>query len=389
MAYPCQICAIYVLILQLQLLQIIAYYSNFPEKHNLSSRISFIKTRRRIIGSMSMTDYQEQLGKAKIDKMIEKAKKGEITTSEIDRALQPPTHLVDSIKSPLSKGFMGVALSLEGSLVNANALFALSFVLLAQDLKLQPPHPKQVNDLIGIDFSDLVLAIGWPINKEDISSLEPQFFKIMEGLIDKYPVERRIGADKFINSIISDRNEVTVYSSLPRKLAVKLLRSSGMSTVFEGRISPDHLVTYIPPNYDVVGGEWQLTAGRSRWTYQLLQCCLLMRKSPTLSLLIDSSHRNILSAKRSGLSCISLKGSAGNTASLRPADYVADDFSKLTTKILYQVGRKALIHADGPEQQTSAVISKVPPNRLKTAAYMEDNNDIKDTFADELGSDQF
>jgi hypothetical protein len=62
-----------------------------------------------------------------------------------------------------------------------------------------------------------------------------------------------------------------------------------------------------------------------------------MQKPAILSLLVDSSRKNILSAKRVGMNCVAIKGNAANVQLLRGADLVVDSVNKFSVKEGYKV----------------------------------------------------
>jgi hypothetical protein len=67
-------------------------------------------------------------------------------------------------------------------------------------------------------------------------------------------------------------------------------------SVSSGRVSPDNLVCYEQNRrYRYIG-------------QQIVECCAYIRTPTPLGLLIDVSRRNILAAKRLGLTVISIQG---------------------------------------------------------------------------------
>jgi hypothetical protein len=53
----------------------------------------------------------------------------------------------------------------------------------------------------------------------------------------------RPGIGKLIDDTIRDGNKITVLTALPRSLAIKALKKSNLSPLFQGRIDPENLVS--------------------------------------------------------------------------------------------------------------------------------------------------
>ena len=95
-------------------------------------------------------------------------------------------------------------------------------------------------------------------------------------------------------------NQITVISSLPRRLAVKALRQTQLSQVFESRVSPENLVSVVDERASHVG--------LKNPNQPIIRCCALMKSPPLVSVYIDANSRNLLTAKRIGLTCVGIQG---------------------------------------------------------------------------------
>jgi phosphoglycolate phosphatase-like HAD superfamily hydrolase len=74
-------------------------------------------------------------------------------------------------------------------------------------------------------------------------ALAPIFYSLYDSFLDKIPLKPQPNIVEVIDDLIRGGNGIVVVSSLPRPLAVKALRKSRLSTLFEGRVSPDNLIT--------------------------------------------------------------------------------------------------------------------------------------------------
>eukprot|EP01038_Epipyxis_sp_PR26KG_P005849 gene5849-8070_t len=363
-----------------------------------------------------MTNNNPGNFKFKSDVFKERMKQGILRPDEVDRMFYPPKYDIDNIiRSPTTKGFIGFIIGLE-SLVDISTVVGYATAILAADFNQPTPSPLLIRDLVGGTFKDLILGLGWDNfpgvaisgDYRLLSKYEHRFYDIMEKIIMKLPnLVPSSGAPQLLKQIIIDRNEVTVSSYLPRDLAVKILVKSRYSSIFEtAGINPDNLVrdTLLP--YQLPGSSSSLSVGdnqrqdsRQVASYQtghryegqqLVQCSAIMSKPCDLSLYIGVNRKIVNAAKRNGMSAIAIKGYAHNSQMLRSADLIVDSFDILPINECYKIVRKALKRAEGPEQQTSSVPTLIKTITKSVSAESLDNNQkSKDTFADEIGSDQF
>ena len=181
---------------------------------------------------------------------------------------------------------------------------------------------------------------------------ETRFYHIMHRYMQVCPTPALPGAAKWLDNVLQDGNQVTVLTSLPRSLAVKALKQSKLSSIFEGhRVNPDLLVSplHLPPDTgdptttststsanpstsasfynDNNSDGGSTTASASSFAIlrdgaTLLKCCGLMRKPAVLTTMLSGNRRTLLSAKRLGLTTIAVQGYSQALHELRMADKV-------------------------------------------------------------------
>ena len=236
------------------------------------------------------------------DATKERIRNGKISVKEIDRIYEPSNSDKDRIMHPLSKGFVGVIFALEGSLLHLDAVLAYAWAIFAADVGLPGPSLSAVKDIIGLDFSESVLALGWKLNPTDMERYEKRYYEVLDLMIDKVPSAVTEGSADLIESIINDQNKITVVTSFPREIATKLLRITKLARIFEERnINPECLI------HPEQQSTW-MVSGQTHFGKLLVRSLSVMETPSILSILIDSNRRNILIAKRMGISCIALKG---------------------------------------------------------------------------------
>ena len=243
----------------------------------------------------------------------DRIRNGKISVKELDRIYEPNSSELERIQHPLSKGYTGVVFSLEGSLLNSEALFAHCWTAFAADIGMPKPGLSAIKDVIGLDFSESTLALGWNLKAGAMNLYEKRYYELLNILIDKIPISAVEGSQRLIQSIIDDSNKISVVTSLPRELATKLLRITTLAKVFEdNRIDPECLV------HPQQQSDW-LTPGQTHFGKLVVRCLAVMEKPTILTLLVDSNRRNILLAKRMGISCIALKGFSFRSHHLSPS----------------------------------------------------------------------
>lgn len=241
----------------------------------------------------------------------DKLAKGLLSPREIDRIFQPSNAEVESFMKISSKGFAGVILSLDTSLVDLKQLFGYSFALLAGEVQQSIPNPKTVYDTIGSSFKTCSIAYGWDLESKNMNLYEDKWHQILEKLLDILPIAAVEGATRVINDIIDGGNQISVVSCLPRSLALKVLRKSQLSSVFEGRVPPDNLICRdeLPAGVSVdIAPGGSLPADESFSSQRLARSLGAMRSPTSLTVCVDGNRRDILAAKRAGLSVIAIQG---------------------------------------------------------------------------------
>lgn len=287
-----------------------------------SCRIPFLQPR----GIRCGTSMHGQL-------MDGRLKRGEVTIHDLNRLFGPSDNEMDSIQTSTSSGFVGVVVSLESTLVDTLDIYRESYTMLAKAIQVSQPELATLRDLIGSPFRDIVSGVGWggALSADLILMAEQRLYDIMARVIDHPDTEvhASAGARELVDSVIAGGDEVCVLTQLPRHLAVPLLTKSGLSPLFEQRVSSHRLVCLIDEETSAGGdgdgvsshssvapqpGKSKSTSGSASQSgerymgRQLYRCCGAMEKPPALSLLVDGNRRNLLAAKHHGLSCIAVKG---------------------------------------------------------------------------------
>jgi len=285
------------------------------------------------------------------------------------------------------------------------------------------------------------MSMGWPVQVDKmIPVIAPIFYSLIDKFLDKLPVEPQPGVVEMIDELIRGNNPIVVVSSLPRELAIKALRKSRLSTLFEGRVSPDNLITLseriptirlgaaskslslsreeteinsISPHREEPKNEYNMAAydkemfvGANFQKWQLTKACSLLRMPSVLTVYIDGNRHNLQQAKRMGLSTIALRGFSRDPAALRAGDKVVDSFREIKFPAdIYKMVRLAVSTQDGPAMQQQTVAEPVQAlggmkgggglRTLSVGTPMKDGDrnaergggGKKSGFADDVGSD--
>jgi len=259
-------------------------------------------------------------------------------------------------------------------MVDLTSVFGYSYSILAGDLNQPTPNPVIIRDLLGSTFKDYSIALGLNIPAEYLIKYELRFYAIFEKVLDRIPhLQATSGCRELLSTIINDNNDITVVTSLPRSLALKVLAKSGLSNTFETRVNPDRLLCHniddiiqlVQPSLsslpedssfssssssspsstlttDTTDIQNELSAYSSNYGDKYLKqrihrSCAIMKKPTVLTVCIDGNRRHIVAAKRTGLSCIALQGFSSNAQLLRAADIVTPSLDTLAIKDIYKV----------------------------------------------------
>jgi hypothetical protein len=173
--------------------------------------------------------------------------------------------------------------------------------------------------------SFLLFVASWSVSADDLrtfgdsnsnriargaSTYETRFYHIMHRYMQVCPTPALPGAAQWLDAILQDGNQVTVLTSLPRSLAVKALKQSKLSPIFEGyRVNPELLVSplHLPP--DTGDGDPSAPPTTATTTSSnsnsnndgssfatlrdgatLLKCCGLMRKPAVLTTVLSGNR---------------------------------------------------------------------------------------------------
>ena len=329
---------------------------------------------------------------------------GTATIGDLDRAFGLNEKDYDYLDRSSSKGYVGTILCLDTALLDMEMVIAYSYSLLATELDQTIPKPQEIRDILGLTFPEAILSLGWNIPLNNIKlllQLEEKFHQIVSKVIDNPSISIKIkqGVSIFIDTLLNDKNELSVMTVLPRELAVKALRKSGLGSMLEGRVNPDNLITPYPEKQSKQNQQSIQQQEQSNYQQQLLEksshdqgwhvvrCCALMRTPSVLSVYIGGNRRKMQEAKKKGLSVVGIKGLSLDPQALRACDKSIDGLQKLKLTDLYDLIKRAVKNSQGPGLQTESIPARVNVITKSVAAPAMDDFRKKDTFADEFGSD--
>ena len=313
---------------------------------------------------------------------------GRLLPRDIDQIFAADRKDIDYINSFGSTGYIGTIFSLDTAIVDLLEVFFYSYNILGKELNQKSPTVSEIKDIIGSSLKDGVSSLGWDIPIKIIPSIQPNYFAIMDRILEITPVKVNPGIVDLIVNMLNEGNQVSVVTALPRNIALKILKSTQLSEVFQGRVSPENLVTLDDYTYFLENYSPSSSTTCEKW--QLIRCMSYMKKSSALTIYMDGNRRNLLDAKRMGLNAVALKGFSRDPQALRTGDKVLgiDEINTLRVLDFYNIVRRALAMQDGPavQKETAASIPPSRPVRNKIQAPALDGKK-KDTFAEEFGSD--
>lgn len=273
--------------------------------------------------------------------LSERIRKGSITAYEINRMFKITRPQLDNIERSSSTGFTGVLIGLESCMVDLTSAFGYSYSILSGDLNQPTPNPVIIRDLLGSTFKDYSIALGLNIPPEYMIKYEMRFYAIFEKVLERIPhLQPTSGCRELLSTIINDNNDITVVTSLPRSLALKVLAKSGLSNTFETRVNPDRLLCHniddiiqliqspLTSDYpstatiEVARASTDTTTtaaataaandiqnemsayssnyGDKYLKQRIHRSCAIMKKPTVLTVCIDGNRRQIVAAKRTG-----------------------------------------------------------------------------------------
>jgi len=169
-----------------------------------------------------------------------------LRSGDLERAYNPSLREIERLSRSSASGFVTVIFSLESSLVNMDVVLTQAYTLFAQQGGFNVPSELQVRDAIGNNFKDNVIYFGWNIPKDACANYEEAFYNVVEKLLENDMFARTItsqpGASLAIENTIIEKNEIIIYTELPRKIATKVLGITRLSTLLAARVNPEHLI---------------------------------------------------------------------------------------------------------------------------------------------------
>lgn len=328
------------------------------------------------------------------DALKRRVEAGTITANDLERAFAPNNREIDRYLLKSSSGFSTIIFGLEGCLVDLDALYYQAYAMMASTAKLGMPSKEILRDCIGSSFGDAVLAFGWDLPND----YETVFHDTLEKLMDPQALGNKMtiqpGAVLALERCIQQENTIIVNTALPRRLATKILGMTQLSTLLAANVNPENLIHTTESAEKSVVAMGVHPGGRSsRATgvavdgrVQLLRGCAQARTAPMLGLLVDVNRRNLLQAKRIGLSAIGLSDYVINKSTLNSCDKVLRSLLDFKMSDAYSIVRRHVEMVTGMQEATDSAITMVPPesSRSRVASPAEDDpKAIRDSFAED------
>lgn len=329
------------------------------------------------------------------DTFYKRAIEGKVSARELDRLFMPDKNEYQRVSRLSTKGFAGIVFCLDTVLIDMADVYFQAYNDIANQLGYNGIDEKAMLDCIGLPFRDVLTTLRWKLEKEDIPAFEYHFFTAVDNIINTTEVLAQESAVALLDKVISDGNEVSIITHLPRDLAIKLLTKTGLKMYLEGRVESDRLITApdmqtlrknldsgayrtVVSEYDDYDVFFKPISGDRYRGMQLLTACSLMQKAPVMALSIERNRQNVLSARRAGLNCIALRGYSSSSAYLRSANRIMDDCSQVKVDDIHAIVRKTLEGAMGPAMQPSnQMIMQQKRNVKVIAPPVEDDKDRK------------
>ena len=303
---------------------------------------------------------------------------GLLRSGDLERAYNPSLREIERLSRSSASGFVTVIFSLESSLVNMDVVLTQAYTLFAQQGGFNVPSELQVRDAIGNNFKDNVIYFGWNIPKDACANYEEAFYNVVEKLLENDMFARTItsqpGASLAIENTIIEKNEIIIYTELPRKIATKVLGITRLSTLLAARVNPEHLIHPEDTIPTTIQGA------------QILRSCAQARSAPMLTIFVDGNRRNLQSAKRCGLSTIGIKGYAANAAVMNACDKVMMTLLEFKMKDMYKIIQRNVEQSVGLKESTDSASTLIPNRPQQVVSPAEDDPLLRDTFADDSSS---
>eukprot|EP01031_Cornospumella_fuschlensis_P024014 gene24013-29061_t len=281
-----------------------------------------------------------------------------------------------------SKGFLGVVLSVESSMVDLTEAYWTGLTYLSKEHRKLSPDLAFVRELAGLPLKDAFVALGWRFRSvEEEMMAATLVYNVMNDFIEKNQLQALPGVSSLLDTAIVDGNQVAVISNLPRELAVKALVSAHLSPILQGRVPENHLLCpfRLAPTEQYYALERYEFLTRHK---QYLQACGVLQRAPVQCVGIDTQREAIIEAKRVGMSAVGVRDSAQSGFLLRGADVVVDSLAELRgVEGLYRLVRKNLEVSLGPAQQLSGERIGAGGGRRRTIApVLEPGSKLKGEY---------
>jgi hypothetical protein len=271
------------------------------------------------------------------DLFFERVSKGQVTVNELERRFNPPRFVLQSILSPISKGFVGINIRLENGLIDVRELFYHTIRIFTEELLGATPTLQETNEIIGYSFRDIAIHFAWELPEEYLDQIEFQFYKLMNELLPYFHLSPLDGATTFLEEAIQDNNAITIMTSLPSEIAFNLIKQSNYASLLDNRVDPRHLIaptSLQQLEMNIQQKEEQLQQeqetqifqsiksrkyeqeleniynpkyGDRFYQQQLLQICAIVEKPPMQILALETHLPTMIACKKLGISCIAFR----------------------------------------------------------------------------------
>lgn len=256
---------------------------------------------------------------------------GKISPNELEKYFPISKTEINEIQSSSINCLHGKVccfLSLEDCLIDTRTLYSYAYSIFLQlttntnTISRDNLDRKWVYNNIGNIFSDIISGLG--IDRSIISNLhelkikENQFYKVFETVLNEIPLlEAFPGAMELLNSIIEDRMDVAIVTSLPRPLAIKIIEKSKVVHYLRGRVNPENLICLTenlehqnqPSSiFDDNSSLRDQIHTPSSFQQHIMKMCCRFRKNTLNSVFISSNSQHILAIKRLGFNAFAVRG---------------------------------------------------------------------------------
>lgn len=337
---------------------------------------------RQTVRPQYQTRLNDQPSKYITPALEKRLQDGILTSGDLERMFGLSVRQTDRILQETNKPFnIGVIVSLESALVDMAIPTSYAFAALCSEIGKSTPEPAAVKETVGLTFTEALVPLGWAtLPPNVIPKAEARYYDILSKILagEMFPLRVRPGAAQLLEQLLADPLiTLTIFTSLPRQIAISALSRTRISNILEGRIGASRLIYPDTTQWaDRKDGQ------------QYVRACAEMRQPPMVCISVDSNPKKLIQAKRMGICTQGIREGCMHPVQLRHSDRVLDTLQQLSVKDLYALLRRNVELSNGMKAQVAAAGVRVPTDTVKLIApAMEDGPRPRDTFADEYKSD--